>query len=513
MTRVAEAFDGVSLKGSVKAVDGWLRGIERLAWGVREAVEVAESRRVALRQGIQDAKQKARDEKQRLSTESERALKTGRTLMSLVAGYRWHGIRSAWQSKSRAEQTLDALHRKHAEAFVETSVEHGGALLKVGQLLAARRDVLPRVWTEELETLCDQVPPAPEAAARQLLAQALSEAQSSRIQQIVWPPVAAASIGQVHRATLASDDGAPLEVALKLQRPGIAERVSFDLELLELVAEALASSLPPMDHETIVGEIKTTVLSELDYREEAAAMERTRARFDGRSGVRVPQVFEDFCAEQVLVSEWVDGKPLLAALDEAQASGDQARVSSVLERLLSTYVEQILVHGEFQADAHPGNFLVQADGTLVLIDFGCVRRLTPKMRRGFGQIFGAALQGDSSQVAEELADLGFRTQSGKPDTLLAFADIMLGDLRKALSGGNWPELTELQERGRALLSAASDDPVVAIPAEFVMIGRVFASLGGLFLHYRPEIDFGRAVMPHLATLALESAGAASVGDV
>ncbi|MCA9643878.1 MAG: hypothetical protein KC492_24460, partial [Myxococcales bacterium] len=73
-----------------------------------------------------------------------------------------------------------------------------------------------------------------------------------------------------------------------------------------------------------------------------------------------------------------------------------------------------------------------------------------------------------------------------------------------LSGGNWPDLTELQARGRALLSAASDDPVVAMPAEFVMIGRVFASLGGLFLHYRPEIDFGRAVMPHLATLALEA---------
>ncbi|MCB9590507.1 MAG: AarF/ABC1/UbiB kinase family protein [Polyangiaceae bacterium] len=503
MTRVAEALDGVSLKGSVKAVDGWLRGIERLAWGVREAVEVAESRRTALKQGFRDAKQRARHEKQRISAESERALKTGRTLAALVAGYRWHGIRSAWQSKLRAEQSLEELHQKHAEAFVATSLEHGGALLKVGQLLAARRDLLPRVWTEELETLCDQVPPAPEDAARELLAQALSEEQSARIQDIVWPPVAAASIGQVHRASISSD-GVELPVALKLQRPGIAERVSFDLELLELVAEALASSLPPMDHETIVAEIKATVLSELDYREEAAAMQRSEQRFSGRSGVRVPQVFTDFCSEQVLVSEWVDGLPLLAALDRARDAGDQDRVSSVLERLLSTYVEQILVHGEFQADAHPGNFLVQQDGTLVLIDFGCMRQLTRKMRLGFGQIFGAALQGDSSQVAEQLAELGFRTQSGKPDTLLAFADIMLGDLRQALSGGNWPDLTELQARGRALLSAASDDPVVAMPAEFVMIGRVFASLGGLFLHYRPEIDFGRAVMPHLATLALEA---------
>ncbi|MCA9631426.1 MAG: AarF/ABC1/UbiB kinase family protein [Myxococcales bacterium] len=509
MTRVAETQDGVSLKGSVKAVDGWLRGIERLAWGVREAVEVAEERRVALKRGLRGATAKAREEKQRLSSESERALKTGRTLMALVAGYRWHGIRSAWQSRARAADSLEALHQKHADAFVQTSLDHGGALLKVGQLLAARRDLLPRVWTEALETLCDQVPPAPEAAARQLLDESLSPEQSSRIHDIEWPPVAAASIGQVHRAIADVDDDGPRRVALKLQRPGIAQRVGFDLELLELVAEALASSLPPMDHDTIVAEIKATVLSELDYREEADAMHRVAERFAGRAGLRVPHVFEEFCSEQVLVSEWVDAKPLLVALDAAAEAGDRGRVSSVLELLLSTYVEQILVHGEFQADAHPGNFLVQADGTLVLIDFGCMRRLSPAMRLGFADIFAAALQGDSQRVAEQLAELGFRTQSGKPDTLLAFADMMLGDLRKALAGGDWPDLSDLQARGRALLTAATDDPVVAIPPEFVMIGRVFASLGGLFLHYRPDIDFGRAVMPHLATLALERAGAAS----
>lgn len=511
MTRVAEAVDGVSLKGSVKALDGWLRGVERLAWGVREAVEVAETRRVALKRGLRDATQRAREEKRRLSSESERALKTGRTLMALVAGYRWHGIRAAWQSKARAADSLEALHQKHADAFVQTSLDHGGALLKVGQLLAARRDLLPRVWTEALETLCDQVPPAPEAAARQLLDESLSQAQSARIHDIEWPPVAAASIGQVHRAIVDLEEG-PTKVALKLQRPGIAHRVGFDLELLELVAEALASSLPPMDHETIVKEIKTTVLSELDYREEAAAMHRVAERFAKRQQVRVPRVFDELCSEQVLVSEWIDAKPLLPALDAAADAGDAQRVSSVLERLLSTYVEQILVHGEFQADAHPGNFLVQPNGTLVLIDFGCMRRLGREMRLGFGEIFAAALQGDSPKVAEVLGRLGFRTQSGKPDTLLAFADMMLGDLRKALAGGDWPDLSELSARGRALLDAATDDPVVAIPAEFVMIGRVFASLGGLFLHYRPEIDFGRAVMPHLATLALETALEAEPSD-
>lgn len=489
-------------KTAVQALDELLRGVERAAWGVRGWVDAASQTKRTWGRELSHVRLSAKRRKRQLTSESQRALLTGRMLLGLVSSYRWFGIRSAWLARDQAAEDLESLHAQNAARFTAASIEHGGALLKVGQLLSARRDLLPAVWTDELARLCDQVPAAPEAEARELLARELSEQQRERVVHIEWPPVAAASIGQVHRATIQLE-GEQRVAALKLQRPGIGGRVAMDLELLELVADALASSLPPMDHATIVAEVRATVMAELDYREEAKAMQRMHERFATQRGVRVPAPFAALCTERVLMSEWVDGRPLTAALDAAQAAGERAVVSSILERLLSVYVEQILVHGEFQADAHPGNFLVTESGDLVLLDFGCVRRLEPSKRRAFGRIFADLLTGDASAVADQLMLLGFRTQSGRPDTLLHFAESMLGDLRGALTGSDWPDLDQVAERARELLSAAQADPVVSIPAEFVMIGRVFASLGGLFLHYRPEIDMAKAVLPHLSALALE----------
>ncbi len=506
MTDTTQA-EAVTAKSAVQAVDELLRGVERAAWGVRGWVDAANHTKHSWGRELSDVRRTATRRKRELSSESQRALSTGRMLLALVSSYRWFGIRSAWLSRDRAARDLQRLHAANAERFAAASIEHGGALLKVGQLLSARRDLLPAVWTDQLAVLCDQVPAAPEAEARALLDRELSDSQRASLLSIEWPPVAAASIGQVHRARFQSGDTEQL-AALKLQRPGIGGRVALDLELLELVADALASSLPPMDHATIVRELRATVMAELDYRAEAAAMQRAHARFADHAGVRVPAPIAALCTERVLVSEWVEGKPLVEALDRAQAAGDHGLVSSVLERLLSAYVEQILLHGEFQADAHPGNFLVTDAGELVLLDFGCVRRLEPSKRRAFGRIFADLLTGDAGGVAGQLAELGFRTQSGRPDTLLHFAESMLGDLRGALAGSEWPDLDQVAARARELLSAAQADPVVAIPAEFVMIGRVFASLGGLFLHYRPEIDMSKAILPHLSALALETAQAA-----
>jgi ubiquinone biosynthesis protein len=171
--------------------------------------------------------------------------------------------------------------------------------------------------------------------------------------------------------------------------------------------------------------------------------------------------------------------------------------------MLDSYLRQILLDGHFQADPHPGNFLVAEDGALVLLDFGCTKTLEQRTRVGFGRVLSAFVTGDDRAVAEELFALGFRTRSGSPDTLEVFARLMLGRFREALLTGSftWPTTDQLKAEATNAVRALGDDPVVELPPDFVMIGRVFGLLGGLFQHYKPELDWSRILLPWISVAA------------
>src|SRR5690606_30891111 len=141
-------------------------------------------------------------------------------------------------------------------------------------------------------------------------------------------------------------------------------------------------------------------------------------------------------------------------------------------------LRQVLQAGCFQADPHPGNILVTADDRLVLLDFGCTMELSDNFRRGYATVLGAVMVNEKDKVAETLQALGFQTRSGKPDTLLAFADALLATLRDtamAVGGNNqsWPTADEILQNGKRLFALAENDPVDKLPAEFIMLARVF----------------------------------------
>jgi ubiquinone biosynthesis protein len=150
--------------------------------------------------------------------------------------------------------------------------------------------------------------------------------------------------------------------------------------------------------------------------------------------------------------------------------------------------------GLFQADPHPGNFLVSDGGELVLLDFGCTREMSDEVRRGYAALVRAFVTGDGACLAERLEQLGFRTQSGAPDTLIAFAAALLDIFRR---GEPFPTREQLMEQASGLMEAAKLDPVTRVPGEFVMLARVFGTLGGMLAHYRPRIDYATSVLPHL----------------
>ncbi|MDH5676657.1 MAG: AarF/ABC1/UbiB kinase family protein [Myxococcales bacterium] len=509
MEHTAQAFSH-ELRSWLRLADRVLTGVEKVAWQLRE---LAESSTQAATEGLR----RGRDGSDRLQTQGRafgtrltRLRRTTTSLSRIALDYRLHSFSAAFTSRRHAARRLRRLHRRSARRFTRLSGEQGGAFLKVGQLLSARADILPAAWIAELSTLQDAAPALAFERLRPLVEDSLGAPLERLFHHVDPTPVAAASIGQVHRAVTHGGH----EVAVKIQRPGVVAVVEDDLELLALFVDALRDGLPPADYGTIVTEVRSAVRAELDYAEERFVTARMAEAFEGVAGIVVPRPLDALSGSAVLTTEFIEGQKLSVALDglsAKRAAGDvaaAAELDRLLGRLLEAYLRQVLHIGLFQADPHPGNFLVTDDGDLCLLDFGCHKTIDRERRRSYVQLLTAIL-GRDRDAAEALYErLGFRTESGAPDTLHAFADALLSELADAAKGQlRWPDRDALLARMRALGAALERDPVRKLPPEFVMIGRVFATLGGLFAHYRPDIDMVRHVFPVLS-LALADSRAA-----
>lgn len=484
------------LRPWLTVVEGALEGIELAAWEVRGLAERAREAWDQIEDDWDDVARDVRLVARELESWPRRFARLGDTawlLVQVAASYRVQRVRDAFLTRDGTETAWRELHDRNAQRFASASERHGGAFLKVAQLLSARPDLLPEVWVAELSRLQDAAAPVSAAAARRVVEEEFGQPLEVLFDQFDSEPLAAASIGQVHRAR--TTDGR--EVAVKVQRPGIGALVELDLDLLEVFVESLGNLLPPADYDTIVRQVRERVSGELDYVAEVRVMERVADFFAGHPAILVPRTLPELCGERVITSEFVQGSKITRALDEQAArrdAGDAAageRLSRVLGLVLEAYSRQILEAGVFQADPHPGNLLVTPDDRLVLLDFGCAQELPAETRRRYAALLGAYLRHDRGAVAARLAELGFATQSGRPDTLERFADAMLGALRDAVARGQgvpWLDRDALWQQASEWLEQIEEDPVIRIPDEFVMLGRVFAALGGLFHHYRPHLD-------------------------
>jgi ubiquinone biosynthesis protein len=425
---------------------------------------------------------------------------TGWMLAQVAGSYRLHSARRPFLSQESETQALEALHARNARRFAELSIRYGGAFMKVGQLLSSRPDLLPETWIEQLSALQDAAPAIPFEAARKVVEEDLGSPLSQLFERFDEDPLAAASIAQVHRAR--TRDG--VEVAVKVQRPGIEALIALDMELLDLTLASLRSLLPPTDLGAVQAEVREMVMGETDFENEALMMDRLADFFAPVPGIVVPRSLPHLCGPRVLVASFVEGRKITHALDDwkARAEHGDAEARRAIDRtgglLLEAYLRQVLEAGVFQADPHPGNLLVTESGELVILDFGCTRQMPPEVRDRYGALLRAFLAGDLERMAELFSELGFATRSGRPDTLHAFASEMLHQFREALAHGEraeWLSREQVLLRAAALLEQSEEDPVVSLPGEFVMIARVLGVLGGLFHHYAPHIDMAKHVLP------------------
>ncbi len=289
--------------------------------------------------------------------------------------------------------------RSRAQRLREACEALGPMFIKLGQMLSTRGDLLPEAFRVELAKLVDDVPPLPAAAIAEVVRDDLGAAPETIFASFDPTPLASASIGQVHAARLV--DGR--DVVVKVRKPGVDTLVRMDLEILAELIGTWAPRLPALndyDARGVLREFSESLLAELDYRREASNERFFRHAFANEPGFSIPDVIAEVSTGRVLTHERVDGRKVneLAGLSSR-------RRAAVSQRIARFVLEPAFEHGVFYADPHAGNLLIGDDGSLAVVDFGTVGRLTPEARRRVAGIFLAISRRDAERLTDRLIEV------------------------------------------------------------------------------------------------------------
>jgi predicted unusual protein kinase regulating ubiquinone biosynthesis (AarF/ABC1/UbiB family) len=366
----------------------------------------------------------------------------------------------------------------------------GPTFIKVGQLLSTRADWLPEPYVAALSRLQDDVEPFSFGDVERIVQEELGVRISKAFLEFESEPLAAASLGQVHRARLR--DGRA--VAVKVQRPDIEEQIREDLDVFAEIAGILDrhSSLgETFDLSKMIEEFRKTLLSELDYRQEARNLLTLRENLVEFPRIVVPEPVEDYSTRRVLTMDYVRGRKVtgLSPLTRMEIDGE-----ALAEELFRAYLHQILVDGFFHADPHPGNVFVTEDGRLALIDLGMAARLSDPMQESLLKLLLAISEGQSEEVAEISAEIGEKLETFDP-----------AELRRRTSslvlGLELSSMSTLRV-GRVLsdLSRSSAQAGIRLPSELTLLGKTLLHLDEVGRVLAPDFDPNAAVRRNAADL-------------
>jgi ubiquinone biosynthesis protein len=354
----------------------------------------------------------------------------------------------------------------------------GPTFIKLGQLLSTRPDILPAPYLQALARLQDRVEQFSFGEVERIVAGELGIRLSKAFAEFEATPIAAASLGQVHRAAMR--DGR--RVAVKVQRPDIRQRVAEDLEALEDIAEFLDEHTEfgrRYEFRKILDEFRRSLLRELDYRQEAqnlAVLRRNLAEFDR---IAIPAPIDDYTTSRVLTMEYVSGTKITVLSPVARLELDGAELG---EQLFRAYLKQILVDGFFHADPHPGNVLVTDDGKIALLDLGMVARIAPRVQEHLLQLLLAISEGQSDAAVTFALKLGeTREDFDEPEFSRRVSDL-IGQHQDA-------ELRNI-DVGRAVLELgrAAGDVGLRLPTELALLGKTLLNLDQIAESLDPKFN-------------------------
>ncbi len=313
----------------------------------------------------------------------------------------------------------EAGDRARAEHLRRACEELGTMFIKLGQLLSTRGDLLPDAYRTELAKLQDEVASLPADAIAAVIREDLGAPPDKLFASFNLEPLGSASIGQVHAARLF--DGR--DVVLKVRKPGVDELVQIDLEILAGLIDEWSPRFPVLeqyDARGLLREFSDALRAELDYSREAANEKLFRNVFANEHGFKIPDVIEEYSKKRVLMEERVEGRKPSDVADLPKR-----RRAAVACRIARFVLEPAFARGVFYADPHPGNLLIQEDGSLTVIDFGKVGRLTPEARRRLADIFVAIARSDAQRLADRLIEIAAPRHPVDRDLMTSEIDRML----------------------------------------------------------------------------------------
>ena len=378
-----------------------------------------------------------------------------------------------------------------AESLADDLEKMGPTFIKLGQLLSTRADLLPLPYLQALSRLQDKVEPFSFEDVEQIVTSELGVRISKAFASFEAEPMAAASLGQVHRATMR--DGRPL--AVKVQRPGIREQIIKDLEAMSEVAQFLDEHTEMgkrYEFQKMLDEFRKTLLAELDYRREAQNLVTMSDNLIDFDAIVIPQPVDDYTTSRVLTMDYIHGRKItdLDPLTRMDIDG-----AELVHQLFRAYLQQILVDGFFHADPHPGNVFLTDEGQIALIDLGMVARIAPGMQERLLQLLLAISEGRADQAADVAIQIGqiregvfdevdFRRRVG--DLVTTHQDASLGQI----------------EVGTIVLEVtkASGECGIRVPAELTMLGKTLLNLDQVALTLDPSFDPNDAIRQYASEI-------------
>ena len=406
------------------------------------------------------------------------------TVFKIDRSYRLVRRRTKNMTWKERKPYYKAVHPENARLLYELCKRNGATWVKLAQFMSARPDMLPREYIEELKKLQNDAHPVPFHDLVTVMEEELGKDWRAHFEWVEEKPTATASIGQVHKAQL--KDGRL--VAIKVQLPQVKKLFYQDFNLFRMLAEALKGRIPQIDIRQMVHQLLKMTAEELDFTIEA----RNLTKFSGfkhHPRVRIPTLVPELSKERVIVTEWIDGRRLVEYLD--RSNKEEAR--ELLSVVQDSYMQQITQFGVYQADPHPGNFLVDSEKNVFILDYGVIGVLTPKETMNFARLIMHMLGQGQADLGKLMIECGFggidgdtvedlsqyfiRTKKEKPEAKTRAGEVMR-DMRSKGVDEVIEELMEVFQEHR-----------IVVPDSFVGMSRVLMTIGGLMQIYRVPFNW------------------------
>lgn len=388
----------------------------------------------------------------------------------IVAGYRLIALRHRYGlGVPDREAAIHRLHERGAQRVFNGAVRLQGLMIKFGQTIGSNPAAVPMEYISVLSRLQDAVPPRPWREIAPALRREFGRPLTELFSEFDRTPVGAASLAQVYRARL--HDGRP--VAVKVLYPGIHRLVRSDLRVLKFLLW-LDSRFGGYPLEPVYQELATNVPLEVDLLHEARAMEAMSQQFRADPRIVIPAVVWELSTPRLLVMDWIDGVKVTDVAGMRRAAIDAQQMADLLT---DCYCRQVLVHGFFHADPHPGNLFALPGNRLAIVDFGLTKRLAPDFTRSLAALTRAMFTADEPRMIEAFTALGFSaSRADDTDVLLATGAFFRGITDPSVYRAGADTMQTANEQWSRAIKA---NPFIAIPGEMTLVSRVFSLLTGV----------------------------------